>query len=107
MSTEQFRARLIASCVIMVIVSLPLVFEIIPPNGVYGFRVPATRSNPAIWYAANAFMGWALIVAAAISATLQVMLPVTAERWRLWAAFIVPVLAAVAASFAYLGRLHG
>ena len=103
-SPEQIRVRLIASCVALVIMSIPLILEIVPPNGVYGFRVSGTRS-PEIWYPANEFMGWALLVAAAIAATLQIMLPPTTKRWLLWTAFLMPICGAVVASFAYLSKL--
>jgi hypothetical protein len=100
--TERMRARLVASCVLFAIISIPLILGAVPPNGVYGFRIALTRSNPAIWYQANAFMGWALLVAAVISATLLVMLPTTVKRWWLWATFVVPVFSAVVASFMYV-----
>ena len=29
----------------------------IPPNPWYGFRVPQTLNNPALWYPANAYAG--------------------------------------------------
>ena len=88
----------------VVAISIPLILEVVPPNGVYGFRVSGTGS-PEIWYRANEFMGWALIVAAAIAATFQIMLPGTTRRWLLWTAFLMPIGAAVVASFAYLSRL--
>lgn len=102
---ERIRARLIASCVLLVIVSIPLILHLVPPNGIYGFRTGATRSTPAIWYPANAFMGWALSIAAVASATLLVLLPGTAKRWLLWAAFVAPMAGAIALSFAYLSQL--
>jgi hypothetical protein len=103
-SPDQMRARLIASCVVFVIISIPLILGIVPPNGIYGFRVSGTRSRE-IWYPANAFMGWALLVASVIGATLQVILPKTSGRWLLWSAFLIPICGAVVASFAYLSRL--
>jgi hypothetical protein len=103
--TQRKRAQLIASCVILAIVSIPLILRVVPPNGVYGFRVSATRS-PTIWYPANAFMGWALLVAAVVSATVLLRLPEGVKRWRLWAAFLLPVTGALVASFVYLWRLR-
>src|SRR6266568_2435180 len=103
-SPEQIRVRLIASSVLLVIISVPLILKIVPPNSIYGFRVSGTTS-PGVWYPANAFMGWALLVAAVIGATLQVILPRTTERWLLWTAFLIPIFGAVVASFAYLSRL--
>jgi hypothetical protein len=106
MAAERYRSRLIASCVVLVLISVPLIFKAVPPNGVYGFRVAATQSSPAIWYPANAFMGWTLLVAGVISAVLLAVLPATVTRWLLLATFLVPMLGAVAASFVYLNRLR-
>jgi hypothetical protein len=105
MAAERYRSRLVASCVALIVISVPLILRAVPPNGVYGFRVSATQSSPAIWYPANAFMGWALLVAAVISAVLLAILPATVKRWLLLATFLVPVLGAIAASFVYLSRL--
>lgn len=102
---EQIRARLVASCVLLVVISVPLILRLVPPNGMYGFRTGAARSTPAIWYQANAFTGWALSIAAIASTTLLVLLPVTAKRWLLWAVFFGPLAAAIVLSFAYLHRL--
>jgi hypothetical protein len=103
-SPDRIRARLIASCVVLVAISIPLILRIVPPNGMYGFRVSGTGS-PAIWYPANAFMGWAVLLAAVIGAILEVILPRTTERWLLWGAFLIPQCGAVVASFAYLSKL--
>jgi hypothetical protein len=105
MAAERYRSRLVASCVVLIVISVPLILSAVPPNGVYGFRVAATQSSPAIWYPANAFMGWALLVAAVISAVLLTILPATVKRWLLLATVLVPVLGAIAASFVYLNRL--
>jgi hypothetical protein len=102
---ERLRGRLIASCVLLVVISVPLIFHFVPPNGIYGFRTGATRSSPAIWYAANAFMGWTLSIAAVLSVTFLLILPRTTQRWLVWAAFYIPFAAAVVLSFAYLSRL--
>ena len=102
---ERTRARLVASCVGLVIVSVPLILRLVPPNGIYGFRTGATRSTPAIWYQANAFMGWALSIAAGASAAVLVVLPRRTRRWLLWAVFFGPVAGAIVLSFVYLSRL--
>lgn len=102
---QRKQVQLVASCVLLVIISIPLILGVVPPNGVYGFRTGRTQSSPAIWYAANAFMGWALSAAAVVSAVGLLMLPVTVKRWLLWATFLLPVFGAILASFAYLDRL--
>ena len=38
-------------------ISLPLIFEKMPPNDFYGFRTPKTFSSKEIWYKANKYMG--------------------------------------------------
>jgi hypothetical protein len=105
LESQRRRTRLIASCVLLVIVSIPLMFRVVPRNGVYGFRNSATMSSPAIWYSANAFMGWALSVAAVISAIVLLKLPPPVKRWQLWAAFLLPIFGAIVASFVYLNGL--
>ena len=105
LETQRKRTQLIAACVLFMIISIPLILRVVPPNGIYGFRTASTQSNSAIWYPANAFMGWALLVAAAISATVLLILPATVKRWLLWAAFLVPVFGAIVASFVALGSL--
>jgi len=105
LEAERKRTQLVASCVLLMIISIPLIFRIVPPNGVYGFRASSMQSNSAIWYSANAFMGWALLLATAISVIVLLTLPATVKRWRLWAAFLVPVFGAIVASFVYLNGL--
>jgi len=105
MAAERYRARLVASCVVIAAISIPPILQLVPPNEVYGFRTSVTRSSADIWYAANAFMGWALLLGAVVSGAGLVYLPATAKRWLFLVAFLLPLLAAVVASFAYLGRL--
>jgi SdpI/YfhL protein family len=105
MDPQQMRARLMAACVMWVIISIPLILKVVPPNGIYGFRIPATQASRAIWYPANAFMGWALSIAAVVSASALLALPATAKRWLVWAAFLAPLFGAIAASFVYVKHL--
>jgi len=102
---DRTRVRLVASCVMLVIISIPLILRLVPPNGMYGFRTGATRSTPVIWYSANAFMGWAVSIAAVVGATLLIVLPTSAKRWVFWVVFFTPLAGAVALSFAYLRHL--
>jgi hypothetical protein len=104
MAAERYRWRLVASCVVIAAISVPLILRMVPLNGVYGFRTSLTQSSTDIWYPANAFMGWALLAAAVISAGTLAFLPITARRWLILATFLLPLLCAVAASFLYLER---
>ena len=62
----------LASGVLLMLLSLPLLWGKVPPNGLYGFRVRATLDNPNVWYPANKYaakrMLWsgAAFVAAAV-----------------------------------------
>jgi len=103
--SHQTRARLIAWCVILATASVPLILRVVPPNGIYGFRTAMTQSSREIWYPANAFAGWALLVAASVSALLLVVLPGIAQRWLLWTLVLVPALGAFVASAAYVRYL--
>ncbi len=42
--------------------SVPLILGKIPPNGLYGFRIPSTLENPQLWYKVNAYAGRRLLV---------------------------------------------
>jgi hypothetical protein len=42
--------------------SIPLILGIIPPNGLYGFRIRKTIENPEIWYPVNKRAGMWLLV---------------------------------------------
>ncbi len=42
--------------------SLPLVLHKIPPNGIYGFRIPSMQDNPQLWYKVNASTGRRFLV---------------------------------------------
>jgi hypothetical protein len=42
--------------------SVPLILHKIPPNGLYGFRVPSTLENPQLWYKVNAYAGRRFLV---------------------------------------------
>ena len=94
MAAERYRWRLVASCVVIAAISVPLILRMVPLNGVYGFRTSLTQSSTDIWYPANAFMGWALLAAAVISAGALAFLPATARRWLILATFLLPLLCA-------------
>ena len=49
-------------------VALPLILRRIKPNGLYGFRVPATLNDPAAWYRVNARFGKGLFLTGAVFA---------------------------------------
>jgi len=42
--------------------SVPLILHKIPPNGLYGFRVPSSLEDPQVWYKVNAYSGRRFLV---------------------------------------------
>ena len=88
------------------VLSIPMILKMVPPNPIYGFRTPSTLANEALWYRANTFAGWALLVASLASAMLLVaisrgVLPAAIPEV---AAFVVPTVIAVVASLVYLRK---
>ena len=53
--------------VITILISIPLVLRIVPPNLFYGFRTRKTLSNTELWYEANYRGGVNLIIASVIA----------------------------------------
>lgn len=98
--------------VVVALVGVPLALGKIPPNGIYGFRTPKTRSSESIWYPANRFAGWALMAAglAALCGNLIVLqmhpdwpMPL-AIRW-ISGILVGTILLGSAACFVYLSKL--
>jgi uncharacterized membrane protein len=52
--------------VLLIAISLPMMYDKVPPNGFYGFRTPRTMSNPNLWYPANRVAGRNLALAGLI-----------------------------------------
>ncbi len=55
--------------VLLIAISLPMIYDKIPPNGFYGFRTRRTMSDPNVWYPANRVAGRNLALAGVIVAT--------------------------------------
>jgi len=53
--------------VVTILISIPLVLRIVPPNLFYGFRTRKTLSNTELWYEANYRGGVNLIVASVVA----------------------------------------
>ena len=53
----------IAAGVIFILISIPPILKLVPPNQWYGFRVAKAFTDEIIWYAANRVMGYDLLIA--------------------------------------------
>src|ERR1051325_1302582 len=43
--------------IVLILASVPMITERVPPNRWYGFRTPRTQSDPKVWYPANRMAG--------------------------------------------------
>ena len=43
--------------ILLILASVPMITERVPPNRWYGFRTPRTQSDPKVWYPANRIAG--------------------------------------------------
>jgi uncharacterized membrane protein len=95
---------LLAACALIFLLGIPLVFKLVPPNRIYGFRTRTTLSQPDLWYRVNVFTGYALMLAAAVTALIISCVPQVSEL-QAAAILVVLLICATAASFAYLKRI--
>jgi uncharacterized membrane protein len=96
---------LLTACALVFLLGIPLVFKLVPPNRLYGFRTSVTLSRPDLWYRTNVFAGYALMIAAAVTALIISCVPQVSELAAA-VVLVVLVLCATAASFAYLKRIR-
>jgi hypothetical protein len=68
---------------ILLLVSVPLMLRWVPPNHVYGFRIPATLRDKSVWYDANALSGRHLFVLGLVLVGLEFVLPPSIRLWTL------------------------
>ena len=100
------------SYLLFILAAIPLYLRRVPPNALYGFRTSKTKSNPDIWYAANAQAGKDLMVAGAFLLVALLVSVATgvpegddAFAQVHTALMTVAVLAAVAHSYRVLRRM--
>ena len=99
------RQPLMWTCMLVALVSIPLVTKLIGINPVYGVRTSHTMSSASAWYAVNAYVGWTFLVAAGAAAVLLWLMP-GASRWPVAVVvFVVPMAIALALSLTHAGRV--
>ena len=49
--------------IVFIIISIPFMLMLVPPNSLSGFRVHKTFTDEKIWYKANQMMGYDLLIA--------------------------------------------
>jgi len=91
-------------CAGLVVLALPLCFRLVAPNSFYGFRTPATLADTKLWFDANAFAGYALVVAAVVSALGLSLVRSEKASWMPLIALLLPLTLAFAATLVYISR---
>jgi uncharacterized membrane protein len=95
--------------ILILLASIPLVMGVVPRNRFYGIRTGKTLSDDAIWYPANRFGGWALIISSIISIAVSWMMPYDPIHFTTFlipfAGFIVPLMIGVVLTLWYYRRL--
>ena len=96
----------VMSGLVLAVVSVPLIFGWIPPNGLYGFRVRKTLEHPEIWYPVNAIGGKRLLLASLVEVMASIALFfVPALRIDTYA-YAVLIVWVVAFAFAIVSMLR-
>jgi hypothetical protein len=101
----------VASGVLLMLLSLPLLWGKIPPNGLYGFRIRATLENPTIWYAANKYaakrMLWSSVCFVAAGLILYFVPGISVDGYALGCLFLFafPFVIGLVQSFRYVKSL--
>jgi uncharacterized membrane protein len=100
----------IGSSLLLMSLSIPLILRRIPPNGLYGFRVPSTLNDESLWYAVNAFAGKRLLIAAAanlVACAALALIPLSLDAFAMLClgAVIIFLGWAVISSVRYLSQI--
>jgi hypothetical protein len=109
---EILLALYVFSGLLLAAISVPLIKHKIPPNGLYGFRIPSTMENPDLWYKVNEYAGRRLLVVglgtSIGSAILFFIYPLSVDTYALsclgW--FLALFLWAIITSFLYLKSIQ-
>ncbi|HOV98959.1 MAG TPA: SdpI family protein [Bacteroidota bacterium] len=98
--------------VMIAILSLPLIFAMIPRNRFYGFRTQKTLSDAMAWYKVNRFIGILFIISSALYMILAWLFPMSGThdpRFGLWliqlCGFAVPLIVSIVLVKQYSKRL--
>jgi len=88
---------------ILIVVSIPLLMRRVPPNPLYGLRVPATFKDERVWYDANAASARDMLVLGVAISLLAYVLPVFGVRDMMYAVAWVAVAVAGMITVGVLG----
>ena len=101
----------ISAGTLLILLSIPLYVGKIPPNPIYGFRVPQTLDNPELWYKVNRYSARFLMLTGLLTilaAVLLYLIPgirVDAYALGCLAAFSAEFIIGLALSFRYMKKV--
>ena len=67
---------------LLVLLAIPLILRRVPPNPLYGLRVPATYKDDQVWYDANAASGRDFVIFGVCMTLLTIVLQVARSEER-------------------------
>jgi len=93
------------------LMSIPLIFALVPPNRFYGLRTAKTIANDKLWYKANKLGGWLFLIASTVYLAFAAFHPLARihdVQFSLWLVhlfiFAVPLLVSIMCIIRYLRR---
>jgi uncharacterized membrane protein len=95
---------------LMAALAIPLLFDKIPPNPWYGFRVPSTLADETLWYKVNRYAARWLFLAGVVTVVGALALysvpGLTVDRyaWLCLAVFLLGFIPMIIFSWRYLKR---
>jgi uncharacterized membrane protein len=91
---------------------IPLMFEKVKPNWLYGFRLPGTVSKKEVWYPVNRYLGRGMVIAGIILVIstmflfmVDMGLPLFEKTLVLLFLLIIPLAIVIAGSFYYYKKI--
>jgi hypothetical protein len=91
---------------VLILVSIPLIFRWVPRNGLYGFRVGATRRHDAVWYDVNARSGRHFLGLGVLLILLEFVLPLGRRNWVLNTIALIGLAIIIATNWRLANRLE-
>ena len=90
---------------VLILMAIPLLLGWIPRNRLYGFRVPATLRDAAVWYDVNTRSARHLLLLGAVMVVLELALPNPPRTEVLTTVAIVGLAAATIVDWRHANRL--
>ena len=92
---------------IILVLALPLILGLIPPNRLYGVRTVETLADKQRWYQANRYGGWALLVSSLLYLGVAARFPSVVAgktQFGLWLVHLVAFAGPLAVSLLLIRR---